>query len=252
MTSGNQNPLHSEMVGLNYTQNIVASRTVVDSMNNNNDYRAYALFTYQSTGLVVGIPQGAYNVSASTAVSIPTAYTGARALDDNSAAAPVRFISSYESMFLQAEAVARGFAAGDDETLFNEGVRLNFEAMDASFQEEIGVTAAEALDIYLNGDTSVPAPPAYWGQYPTTGDAEAKLRHIITQKWFSMTGTQGFEAWTEWRRTGYPKFFVVSANSLIGSQLPVRFLYPDVEQTTNLSFPGQAFVTEKVWWDVKD
>jgi len=88
--------------------------------------------------------------------------------------------------------------------------------------------------------------------YPVTGGEEEKVKYIITQKWFSMTGTQGFEAWTEWRRTGYPNFVQYSKNSIIGNNFPQRFLYPNTELTRNSNFPGQRTVQDKVWWDAKD
>jgi hypothetical protein len=273
-TSGNQNPLYAEIVGLGKTQNLVASRTVVDSMNSGGDWRVYALFTQQSNGAVVGIPQGAYDLPASTPVSIPTAITGARALDENSATAPVIFLSDFESKFLQAEALARGWAAGNAQDLFEEGIYISFR----SFEAEIAswditlrdslpgnpgaifkLTADYAAYTYINGDTLtgylegdpvVQADASYWGQYPSSGSVQNQLRHIITQKWFCMTGLEGFEAWTEWRRTGYPDFFTYSVNSIIGNKFPVRFLYPNTELTSNAKFPGQKFVTERVWWDV--
>jgi hypothetical protein len=63
-----------------------------------------------------------------------------------------------------------------------------------------------------------------------------------------MCGNQGFEAWTEWRRTGYPDFLIQSATG-VGAK-PERFLYPTTESTTNANFPGEQLITAKVWWDV--
>lgn len=250
-TALNQNPLYAEIVGLNRTQNIVASSTVTTQMNDNNDLRAYALFTYlPSNGLVTGIPQGAYNLPSSTPVSIPTAYTGARAQDATSANAAVRFISDYESLFLQAEAAARGWTDDNDEDLYYDGITASFNALAGPLQSEIEEPVDDAIYIYLNGDTTAGTPVGEWAQYPTAGSLTQKIRHIITQKWFSFTGTQGFEAWTEWRRTGYPDFFTISVNSIIGSQFPSRFLYPSVELTRNANFPGQQFTTQRVWWDI--
>ncbi|HNB82789.1 MAG TPA: SusD/RagB family nutrient-binding outer membrane lipoprotein, partial [Chitinophagaceae bacterium] len=88
------------------------------------------------------------------------------------------------------------------------------------------------------------------GVYPVGGTMEEKIRHIITQKWFAMCGNQGFEAWTEQRRTGYPDFFVQSVNSLIGAKKPARFLYPTEEINLNANFPGLKTVDTRVWWDV--
>lgn len=65
-----------------------------------------------------------------------------------------------------------------------------------------------------------------------------------------MNGTQGFEAWTEWRRTGYPNILVKSqASTLSTNDLPARLLYPETEITRNQKFGGVKLVSEKVWWD---
>lgn len=230
-TAGNQNPLYSEIVGLNFVQNLVASATVVDSMNRNRDARAFELFTVLGNN-VVGLRQGNYNASASTQVSFPSALTGAEARNPQSATAPVKLLTSYESYFLQAEAAARGWGgSGTDAMLFESGITASFESLNLG----------DSAQVYLG--------TSYWGQYPAGGTQQQKIRHIITQKWFSMTGTQGFEAWTEWRRTGYPDFLVISANSIIGNNFPQSFLYPDDELTRNANFPGQKTVTTKVWWD---
>ena len=271
-TAGGKNPLYAEQVGLTQTQNIVASRTCVDSMNSNNDYRAYIFYEPIATGAVVGVRQGDYDaVLAPGSFSIGSYYVAGDANDDRSALAPVKLITGYESYFLQAEAAARGWSTGGDaKTLFEQGIHASLFAYAAAFDAEgitvsdpsidtnltaaVPLTADYAYHAYLEGDSlwAWPdmIPPAYWGTYPTSGTVQQKVRHIITQKWFSMCGNQGFEAWTEWRRTGYPDFFQVSANSLIGNVFPRRFIYPNEEVTRNANFPGLKFVTDRVWWDI--
>jgi hypothetical protein len=231
---GSQNPLYSEMVGLSRTQNLFASRTCVDSMNANFDPRV-VVFYKPVSGNVVGITQGDFaNSTNATGKSIPSAAVAGEANNTASAAAPVRLLSSSESLLLQAEAVARGWAVGNDADLFGAGI-------DASF-ETYGVTDATEISYYKDS--------TYWGVYPTAGTTVEKVRHIVTQKWFSMCGNQGFEAWTEWRRSGYPDFLIISVNSLIGTQRPARFLYPTDEINLNANFPGLQTVEKRVWWDV--
>jgi len=75
------------------------------------------------------------------------------------------------------------------------------------------------------------------------------IQAIITQKYYAMCGFQGFEAWTEWRRTGYPNFLVQSAASLITpGQFPERMLYPNTELVSNLNYPGTVPIYTPVWW----
>jgi hypothetical protein len=67
-----------------------------------------------------------------------------------------------------------------------------------------------------------------------------------------MNGFQNFEAWTEYRRTGYPTFLVQSKASILANgEMPQRLLYPNTELTTNLNYPGTKAITVPVWWDVK-
>jgi len=233
---GSENPLYSEIVGVGKTQNLFASATCVDSMNANSDPRVFVFYKPLANGNVVGNTQGDYNNSTSaTGKSIVSYVVGGEAAQSLSATAPVRLLSVSESLLLQAEASARGWlTGGDDASLF-------YNAIDASF-EAYGITDAPTI-AYYKGSTN-------WGLYPTTGSETDKIRHIVTQKWFSMCGNQGFEAWTEQRRTGYPDFLIQSVNSLIGSKRPARFVYPTEEINLNANFPGLKSVDQKVWWDV--
>ena len=254
--SNNKSPLYAESSGLNNTQNLVASSTAVDSFNANFDDRAYVFYSYLSNGSIVGIPQGAYDITvAGGSFSVPSGYVGGDASDKlnpkaKSEAAPVVFMSAAESYFMQAEVEARGWAVtgNSDQVLWQNGIYSSFKAYDQQIQNEFASNGAP-----YNADTSINnyfLNGGYWTVYPTTGTLQDKLRFIITQKWFAMCGNQGFEAWTELRRTGYPDFFVPSAHSMIGLQTPSRFLYPTSESTRNSAFPGLKPITAKVWWDI--
>ncbi len=148
------------------------------------------------------------------------------------ATAPVKLISAAESYFLQAEAVARGWATGSVATLFQNGIKASFDFL--------GIDATQyATYIATADDAQLPA------------DAAKQIKAIITQKYYAMNGFQGFEAWTEWRRTGYPDILVKSEASTLGTnELPARLLYPGTEITRNSNFPGLKEVTDKVWWDL--
>ena len=232
---GNQNPLFSEMLGLGRTQNLVASETVAKFMTQNKDPRAdvfFNRFINSATGVdsIIGIKQGSYRTNTST-YSIPSIVVGADAQNDKSANAPVKFMSAAESYFLQAEAVVRGWLniGVPAQTLFTNGIEASFTSYNVP-----GESA------YL---TSAPA-----AQWPA--GTQAQIRAIIIQKWLAMTGNQGFEAFTEWRRTNYPDFFTTSVASTIGAgRMPERLIYPSGEVTRNANFPGIALIYTKLWWD---
>lgn len=233
---GNQNPLFSEILGLSRVQNLVASETVTKYMTQNNDPRADVFFNRYVNATthvdsIIGIKQGSFRNSKQV-WSLPSVKVGAYARNDQSALAPVKLISAAESYFLQAEAVTRGWlnAGTPAQTLFTEGINASFESYNVS-----------GAGTYIAS-----SPAAKWPE-----GTQAQIKAIITQKWLAMTGNQGFEAWTEWRRTGYPDFFTVSLATALGDdRMPARLLYPSSEVTRNVNFPGIKQVYEHVWWDV--
>jgi len=231
-TGGNENPFYNESVGLGRTQNAVASENIVAAMLRNADPRLQKFYQpLPNADTVAYIAQGSYSGNSNKEVSPPSALVGGNANSPASATAPVKLISATESYFLQAEAVARGWATGNLVELFNNGIRASFESLSI-------ITLAQA---YIDSAQDAVLP----------GNVEGNVRAIVTQKYYALTGFQGFEAWTEWRRTGYPDFIHASAASTLGSgRLPLRFLYPNSEITTNQNFPGNQLIYTPVWWDV--
>ncbi|WP_299533443.1 SusD/RagB family nutrient-binding outer membrane lipoprotein [Ulvibacterium sp.] len=116
------------------------------------------------------------------------------------------------------------------ETLYNEGVRLSFEYWEVS------------QDV-----------TAYLAQDGVTYDGE--LETIITQKWLA-SFLVGFEGWYDFRRTGLPTVIVPGPDNVNDDRVPVRFLYPDSEQTLNsenfdaaVSEIGANDINIKGWWE---
>ncbi|NJN33006.1 MAG: SusD/RagB family nutrient-binding outer membrane lipoprotein [Saprospiraceae bacterium] len=232
-TGGSTNPIYSVIVGLGNTQNLVASRTIIDSFAATADPRLRVFYLPLPNGNFVGNLQGAYNIPpVANTISFPSPKVGARAGDENSAKAPVNLISSAESYFLQAEAISRGWLKSTlkAEEAYADGIYSSFL--------ENGLTTAAADTTVLKSSP-----------FPTTGTVQQKVRAIINQKWLAMCGTQGFEAWTEWRRTGYPTLKTSASSVLPTAVFPSRLIYPDREINRNLNFPGVKVVSEKLWWD---
>jgi hypothetical protein len=80
------------------------------------------------------------------------------------------------------------------------------------------------------------------------------LQAIARQKYVALFN-RGLEAWTEYRRLDYPKF---KAPPVANGDFPIRFTYPNSEQTANgenytaaAAAIGGDVVTNKVFWDVK-
>jgi hypothetical protein len=89
---------------------------------------------------------------------------------------------------------------------------------------------------------------------------EVKLQKIITQKWIA-NFPEGQEAWSEYRRTGYPKLFRILHNTsggTITTELgPRRVNFPQTEKDGNpggvatglAKLGGPDNGGTRLWWD---
>lgn len=98
---------------------------------------------------------------------------------------PEIILSNAESYFLQAEAAVRGIGSGDAQALFEAGI---IQAM--NLWEIPSDQAQNYIDTQSMGDISI-------------GSIDEKLRKIALQRWI-VSYTDGFEAWSVVRKTGYP------------------------------------------------
>ena len=115
---------------------------------------------------------------------------------------------------------------------------------------------------------AVNAPSSITIRWENGATEEEKLERIITQKYLAIF-PNGQEAWTEWRRTGYPRQIVVAENKtnsavLIGNGYDLggvrRLPYPRTEYEQNGEnlhnaisqyLGGVDNAATKVWWDKK-
>ena len=180
---------------------------------------------------------------------------------------PILWITAAEVAFLKAEGALRGWSMGmDAKTAYEQGIKYSFEQWKAS-----------GYDLYIKDAESVPA--AYKDPLNTSNNINAasditiawdesaskdeKLERIITQRWIAMF-PNGQEAWSEFRRTGYPKLFPVKQNMSAGTvstEIQVRRL-PFAKSEYTLNAENIAKATEllggpdtggtRVWWDVEN
>ncbi len=147
-------------------------------------------------------------------------------------------IGGYEGLFLQAEAVARGWiTTGSAASLYNAGISASFAA----------VGAPAGSDATYEAQASV--------AYPTGGTLAQQVQAIITQKYLSLNGYFYLEGYNEFRRTGYPALPQNPASAdvaALSQTLPVRIPYSFSELTTNntnLQKEGTINVfTSKIFW----
>lgn len=155
------------------------------------------------------------------------------------ATTPMKVVDGAESYFARAEGTLRGWnmGGGTVQEWYENGIRASFK-----------LTGASGVDSYLQS-TSVQIPyvdpkhPNY--NSPALSDVtvkwddaasfEEKLEKIIMQKWIAVF-PEGTEAWSEFRRTGYPKLYYIMApkNPLLplGTYIK-RLTYPVLVATSS-------------------
>jgi hypothetical protein len=153
------------------------------------------------------------------------------------------FMHTYaENQLLLAEAAYRGWVTGEPDTYYNEGVK--------AAMEQLTQTGA-------NPGVSSTQVSAYLAKNPY--NSATALQQINTQYWLA-TFMDEYEAWCNWRRSGYPQLTPVNYfGNVTNGTIPRRFTYPTSEATSNTKNYDEAVsrlsngdvMTSRVWWDVE-
>lgn len=157
------------------------------------------------------------------------------------------FVLTYaQTEFLLAEAAARGWNVGADASTHYAN------ALSAALQTYGTLNAVGAID--------AGTADAYAAAHPLDiSSLDNSLKQINTQYWV-LTGTifDFVEAWTNWRRSGYPELTAVNYTGNFSSgSIPRRQQYPTTEAATNpdnyktaaANLQGGDTWTSRVWWD---
>jgi len=223
-TTPNTNPLWVDLVQSN-RKDFLPADTYVNQLNDLEDPRSDVFFSDKVDGEYLGAPYG-------NTVSY----------GDYSHIGPLFFTPDLEGLifdaaegnFLLAEAVERGFIAGDAATFYTQAI--------TSSMEYWGIAEADATAYLAKPEVA----------YAT---AEGDFRQKIgIQKWISLYN-RGFEAWTEFRRLDYPQLQAPEESQF--DEVPKRFTYPVIEQNLNganynaaSSAIGGDNLSTPIFWDV--
>jgi hypothetical protein len=245
------------------------SKTFIDFFKSHNDPRLHfyatvssnpgalwptADFNYgdTSSAIQIGMPNGYDNngglVPISSAPNYPgnvnkysivNRYTFARA------DAPTFFLTAAETQLLLAEAAQRGWISGNAADIYNNAVSLAFSQLIQTGANWSETEAQAAANSYLT-------------QNPY--NAATGLRQINEQYWVAVFMDE-YEAFANWRRSGYPVLTPVdypnpSINQTHGV-IPRRLTYPQSEATINAEHYNEAVsglsdgnkMTSRMWWD---
>lgn len=174
---------------------------------------------------------------------------------------PLPVMRSAEVYFLRAEGAVEGWDMdGTAEELYNEGIRMSLS--------EDRIDDPGDIDAYIASDNTPVSPEDEWDSpalsdipvaFESSASEERQLEQIITQKWLAIY-PDGWEAWAEYRRTGYPQLYPIieSRNSdLAEDDIFRRLTFVDNEFSDNESateaaidlLDGPDNNATRLWWD---
>jgi Starch-binding associating with outer membrane len=186
-----------------------ANTFFLNFLNGTADPRVAYFFAASSTGGIGGNPFGSTPNSSGN-----TSAFGPGLLQSPTQSAVV--ISAAQSFFMQAEAVQRGLMTGNYASLYKQGVEESFRYLTVT-------GGASAADAFMTASAN---------PLVNIAVSTSPLQTILYQKWVAEGGLDGLEAWSDYRRMGYPVIASPSA-AAPGTTIPTRLLYPETEYTQN-------------------
>jgi len=180
-------------------------------------------------------------------------------------------MTSAEAWFLKAEAALRGWAgAGNAGANYNQGILTSFSqyGLDGSTYMNDATDLPQAyidpksIVAGANNVTSAPELSTITIKWDGAAPFAQQLERIITQKYIAMY-PEGQEAWSEYRRTGYPMLWpnvVNTSGGLIPSAKGIRRLPFSIDEVNSNPAGVAGAVTllggpdtggTPLWWDVR-
>lgn len=208
------------------------SEPLVELLTNLNDPRLPVYASVNASGAYLGKPAGYIDLPSD---ALGYTYANISGLGDFylDPTLPGVVMSYAQQLFLMAEAANEGYISGGTASalnLYRQAISANctFNGVDAT-----AYLAQPNLD------------------FTTQADARQK---IATQEWIALFG-QGFETWSEWRRTGFPALDPAFEGDI--NQIPGRLYYPTTENSLNQENYEAAVatlsngdeLTSSVFWD---
>jgi hypothetical protein len=233
------------------------SNTLVDFLSEHNDPRLPLYIEPVESGEYVGLQNG-LNPAEVNDLN-PNNFSRESQLISNPYA-PSILLSHAEVQFLRAEAALKGWDnSGSAQDYYEAGVRssINFWLdVRESLRSRVPESEAGAIPDTVITSATI---EAYLEEPGVQFDPDRALEQIITQKWLANIN-QGFEAYADYRRTGFPALNPIpntdGASETGGTEVPRRIRYPIEEQALNranyeaaIARQGPDLPTTRMWWD---
>lgn len=161
------------------------------------------------------------------------------------ASAPLPYMTAAYTYLNRAEAAlpksqgGLGWTSENAKAMFVKGVKMSYKTMEKHWDPDGSVTA--------DGESFA---NARWGDAPHD-------QVIGEEKWVALY-PMGYQAWAEWRRTGFPKLVPAMDATNPDGSIPTRFRYPSDEPGSNKQSyneavsklsPAEDSNISEFWWE---
>lgn len=190
--------------------------------------------------------------------------------ESGTGAAPYRFLTYADRLFIEAELIQSGVIAGDAKAKLSAAMTEAFKLVDYVVTKAKG---AQTVPVLATDAKATTYKNAILDLYDA-GDASKKMEIIMTQKWISSFGSY-VDQYTDYRRTGYPVLFDPNNAKMAPGgfvtppaggdpdrtlppvkvscslKYPLSLAWPNDELNVNSNAPAQKTdpSTYKVFWD---
>lgn len=218
---GQENPWQQWIT--KFANGMQVSNYMVSKLQGLNDPRLPIMADTNNMGIYLGHVNGGPATNTLAEISSIGAYYLDPDLD-------IPMITYVEQLFIKAEAHWRLGNRADAEEAYAAAIREHMGQL--SGNGEMSTTIADGeVDAYL------------------TANPLTDLDVLITQKYLAGYLLSAFEAYNDYRRTGFPGDLAAVPNGEV-PQIPTRMIYTDTEVNNNLpNVPANVTLTSKVWWD---
>lgn len=213
------------------------SKVMIDKLKSLSDPRLSIYATPTAASATAGTPEyvGYPNGLKTQAIVANYSRIGTRFMARTNYEGFTPYFRSCETYFELAEAAKKGYATGiTAEAAYNKAVELSLTENSVSTSD---------ITSYLAGSAKY----------------DGSDEQLFTQLWISLF-KQGMEAWSCYRRSGYPTENKVAPDSYYPGHNcpPLRYTYPDTELNLNTANASAAqanivddFWGQQMWWDTR-
>lgn len=171
---------------------------------------------------------------------------GTASASSGTGAAPYRFITYADRLYLEAELIDAGLASGNKRDVFEKAMQASMEQVDYVITNFVKPT--QTVPALYNTTAANDYIFSILAKYDAAANAK-KTEYIMTQKWLSSIGS-AVDQYTDYRRTGYPVMFDPNNTSMApGGQVQppvdgnqtIEGPQPKVEVSLSVPYPASLY-----------